>query len=85
MRRGGTILGTTNSRDPFAYEMNDGSVKDRSEEVIAALKELDIEALISIGGDGSFDIWSRLAKQGGINMVGVPKTINSPTATIPTA
>ena len=77
MRRGGTILGTTNSRDPFAYEMDDGSVKDRSEEVIAGLKELDIEALISIGGDGSFDIWSRLAKQGGINMVGVPKTIDN--------
>ena len=77
MRRGGTILGTTNSRDPFAYEMDDGAVKDRSEEVIAALKELDIEALISIGGDGSFDIWSRLAKQGGINMVGVPKTIDN--------
>jgi phosphofructokinase-like protein len=77
MRRGGTILGTTNSRNPFKYTMPDGSVKDRSGEVVEAIKKLGIEALIGIGGDGSFDILSRLAKQGGINMVGVPKTIDN--------
>ncbi len=77
MRRGGTILGTTNSRNPFKYTMPDGSVKDRSGEVVDAIKSLGIEALIGIGGDGSFDILSRLAKQGGINMVGVPKTIDN--------
>ena len=77
MRRGGTILGTTNSRDPFRYKVDDGTVKDRSEEVIAALKDLDIEALIGIGGDGSFDILSRLTKKGGLNMVGIPKTIDN--------
>ena len=77
LRRGGTILGTTNSRNPFAYPMDDGTEKDRSDEVIAALKDLGIEALIGIGGDGSFDILSRLAKKGGINMVGVPKTIDN--------
>ncbi|MCC6598939.1 MAG: ATP-dependent 6-phosphofructokinase [Alphaproteobacteria bacterium] len=77
MRRGGTILGTTNSRNPFRYTMKDGTVKDRSGEVIEALQSLGIEALIGIGGDGSFDILSRLAKQGGIHMVGVPKTIDN--------
>lgn len=77
MRRGGTILGTTNSRNPFRYKMDDGSIKDRSDEVVAALKELEIEALIGIGGDGSFKILSRLAEKGGINMVGVPKTIDN--------
>ncbi|MAI63012.1 MAG: 6-phosphofructokinase [Micavibrio sp. TMED27] len=77
MRRGGTILGTTNSRDPFNYLMDDGTYKDRTDEVIAAIHELGIEALIGIGGDGSFDILSRLAKKGGINMVGVPKTIDN--------
>ncbi|MCB1650516.1 MAG: ATP-dependent 6-phosphofructokinase [Alphaproteobacteria bacterium] len=77
MRRGGTILGTTNSKDPFHYPMPDGSNKDRSDELIAALKEEGIEALIGIGGDGSFDILHRLAKQGGINMVGIPKTIDN--------
>lgn len=77
MRRGGTILGTTNSRDPFNYLMDDGTYKDRSDEVVEAIHALGIEALIGIGGDGSFDILSRLAKQGGINMVGVPKTIDN--------
>lgn len=77
MRMGGTILGTTNSRNPFAYAMEDGSVKDRSDEVIAALKKLGVEAVIGIGGDGSFDILSRLTAKGGINFVGVPKTIDN--------
>ncbi len=77
LRRGGTILGTTNSKNPFKYPMPDGSVKDRSDEIVAAIKDLGIEALIGIGGDGSFAILSRLAKQGGINMVGVPKTIDN--------
>src|SRR6266851_2454577 len=30
LRLGGTILGTTNSRDPFAFPMTDGSHADRS-------------------------------------------------------
>jgi len=77
MRQGGTILGTTNSRDPFAYPMDDGTVVDRSDELISALKELDIEYLIGIGGDGSFDILNRLVKQGGLNFIGVPKTIDN--------
>lgn len=77
LRRGGTILGTTNSRNPFKFPMPDGSVKDRSGEVVDAIKDLGIEALIGIGGDGSFAILSKLAKQGGINMVGVPKTIDN--------
>lgn len=77
MRRGGTILGTTNSKNPFKYPMPDGSIKDRSGEIIDALSELGIDALIGIGGDGSFDIHSRIAEQGGLNFVGVPKTIDN--------
>jgi len=77
MRRGGTVLGTTNSRNPFQFPMEDGSTKDRSDELIEACKSLGIEAFIGIGGDGSFDILSRLATKGGLNMVGVPKTIDN--------
>ncbi len=33
LRLGGTILGTTNKGDPFAYPMPDGSLVDRSGEV----------------------------------------------------
>tara|TARA_R110002072_G_scaffold22887_4_gene79932 strand:- start:413 stop:1489 length:1077 start_codon:yes stop_codon:yes gene_type:complete len=77
MRQGGTILGTTNSRNPFAYPMDDGTILDRSDELIVALKGLGVESIIGIGGDGSFDILSRLVKQGGLNFVGVPKTIDN--------
>lgn len=77
MRLGGTILGTTNSRNPFKYPGADGSVKDRSDEVIAAFKKLGVDAVIGIGGDGSFGIMSKLAEKGGINFVGIPKTIDN--------
>jgi phosphofructokinase-like protein len=76
LRQGGTILGTTNSGDPFAYPMN-GRKVDRSEEVIEGLRELRIDALIGIGGDGSLAILRRLAEQGGIPLVGIPKTIDN--------
>lgn len=77
MRMGGTILGTTNKGNPFDYPMPDGSRKDRSEEIIAGFKKLGLDAVIGIGGDGSFAILRKLAQQGGIKMVGVPKTIDN--------
>jgi 6-phosphofructokinase 1 len=77
MRLGGTILGTTNKGNPFAFPMPDGSTKDRSGEIINNFKKLGLDAVIGIGGDGSFAILRRLAQQGGIRMVGVPKTIDN--------
>jgi 6-phosphofructokinase 1 len=77
MRQGGTILGTTNNRNPFSFPMPDGKIKDRSGELIEAIRGLGLSALIGIGGDGSFDILARLAAQGGINFVGIPKTIDN--------
>ncbi len=77
LRMAGTILGTTNHGDPFAYPMPDGTLKDRSEEVIEGIRLLGLDALIGIGGDGSFAILRRLAQQGGIPFVGIPKTIDN--------
>lgn len=77
MRQGGTILGTTNKGNPFAYVMPDGSVEDLSDTIIAGFKKLELDALIGIGGDGSFAILKRLAEQGNINLVGIPKTIDN--------
>lgn len=77
MRQGGTILGTTNRGDPFAYPMPDGSVKDRSDEILGGYRELGLDALIGIGGDGSFAILHKLAQKGGLKMVGIPKTIDN--------
>jgi 6-phosphofructokinase 1 len=56
----------------------DGTVTttDRSDEVIAAVARLDIDALIMIGGDGTLRIGQRLSEKG-LAVVGVPKTIDN--------
>ncbi len=77
MRLGGTILGTTNKGNPFAFPMADGSTKDLTDEIIKGFKSLALDAVIGIGGDGSFAILNKLAQQGGLNLVGIPKTIDN--------
>jgi len=77
---GGTILRTTNHGNPFHYPRRqpDGSLVeiDRSDELIANARALGIDAIISIGGDGSLSIAQRLCDKG-MNIVGVPKTIDN--------
>ncbi len=77
MRMGGTILGTTNKGNPFKFLMPDGTYKDRTEEIIAGIKKLELDTIIGIGGDGSMAILRRLAKQGDFNLIGIPKTIDN--------
>ncbi len=77
--RGGTILGTTNRDNPFAYEtIVDGSTQilDRSGDLIQNLKDNDVNALIVIGGDGSLNIALKLASLG-LKVIGIPKTIDN--------
>ncbi|KGP75275.1 6-phosphofructokinase [Desulfosporosinus sp. Tol-M] len=77
--RGGTILGTTNRDNPFAYETEvNGKVQilDRSGDVIQNLKERDVDTLIAIGGDGSLNIALKLENLG-LNVIGIPKTIDN--------
>jgi len=77
--RGGTILGTTNRGNPFAYRINnDGNetVRDFSDEVIRNAKAIGLDALIVIGGDGTQKIGLDLAAKG-LRVVGVPKTIDN--------
>jgi 6-phosphofructokinase 1 len=77
---GGTILGTTNRGNPFRYptKRDDGTMyeKDRSDEIMDGFKRWEINALISIGGDGSLTIANEIAKKG-MRVVGVPKTIDN--------
>jgi 6-phosphofructokinase 1 len=77
--RGGTILGTTNRGDPFHYKkvVKGKEVScDISGKVVANAAKLGIDAVITIGGDGSQKIGYELSKQG-LKMVGVPKTIDN--------
>ena len=77
---GGTIIGTTNRGDPLNWKILDEegsiSVIDRSQEVIDALASHEIDALIAVGGDGSLSIAQALFERG-LNVIGVPKTIDN--------
>jgi ATP-dependent phosphofructokinase / diphosphate-dependent phosphofructokinase len=77
LRRGGTVLGSSNTGDPFAFPGPRGGLTDRSDEVIEGYRLLGADALIGVGGDGSFAILRRLAQQGGIRLIGIPKTIDN--------
>lgn len=77
MRLGGTILGTTNKGNPFKLPQPDGSFKDGSDDIIAGIRELGIDTLIGIGGDGSMEILRTLAKRGGFKLIGIPKTMDN--------
>ena len=78
--QGGTILGTTNKGDPFhcPTRLPDGTTgdTDRSDELVAYFSEHQIDALVSVGGDGSLTIAHAL-QQKGLRVVGVPKTIDN--------
>jgi 6-phosphofructokinase 1 len=78
--KGGTILQTTNKGGPFTWpvENEDGSwtTEDRSDEMISYLKQEGFEAVINIGGDGSQKISQALSEKG-LNVIGVPKTIDN--------
>ena len=77
--RGGTILGSTNRGNPFEYKQDkDGKtvVVDTSEKAMQACKKLGLDALVVIGGDGSLKIAQRFFDKG-MNVVGVPKTIDN--------
>ncbi len=76
LRLGGTILGTTNKGDPFLFP-GPGGPSDRSAEVVEGFRMLGLDGLIGIGGDGSLRILRKLAQQGGIPLVGIPKTIDN--------
>jgi len=77
---GGTILGTNNRGNPFLARVAqpDGSVAeiDRSDELVRRVRERRIDALVSVGGDGTLSIARDLHKKG-LRIIGVPKTIDN--------
>ena len=78
--RGGTILGSTNRANPFHYpvKLPDGRevVRDVSDVCLRHLDELELEALVAVGGDGTLQMAEKLGQRGA-RIVGVPKTIDN--------
>lgn len=76
---GGTILGTSNKGDPYHYPvegLNGIEIVDASSKVLKHYKGWGLDCLIAIGGDGTMHISNKLAEMG-INIIGVPKTIDN--------
>ncbi|MCF6181916.1 ATP-dependent 6-phosphofructokinase [Lutibacter sp.] len=77
---GGTILTTNNKRNPFNFpvKQEDGSIEnvDLSDKLFYNIRVLNFDAIIHIGGNESHKISYKLFKKG-MNIVGVPKTINN--------
>jgi phosphofructokinase-like protein len=66
--RGGTVLGTSRTNP---YQLDDGEARVRE-----MLSNLDVEALIPIGGEDTLGVAHKLS-QAGVPVVAVPKTIDN--------
>lgn len=77
--KGGTILGTSNKDNPFKYLVTSkepNEYKDMSDVCVENLVKLGIDCLIAIGGDGTLTS-ARDFYRKGLNVIGVPKTIDN--------
>ena len=78
--KGGTILKTTNKGNPLEYPVKneDGTwtTKDISGDLVKKIQDLGFDPVVNIGGDGSQKISQALYEKG-LNIVGVPKTIDN--------
>ncbi len=76
---GGTILGTSNTSNPYRYAIKKGGkleFKDISPTAIANIKRMEVDCLVCIGGDGTLSIAHRLSEDG-VPVIGIPKTIDN--------
>jgi 6-phosphofructokinase 1 len=79
LTRGGTILGTSNTADPFAWRApgrRRSAPRDVSARALRNARSLGLDALVCIGGDGTMTIAKGLHALG-LPLVGVPKTIDN--------
>jgi len=72
---GGTILGTSTTPDPFE-NLDNRSPQDLPSLILENIKRLGLEALITIGGDGTLRIANRFYQMG-CPIIGIPKTIDN--------
>jgi ATP-dependent phosphofructokinase / diphosphate-dependent phosphofructokinase len=78
LRRGGTILGTINTGDPFVRRITtaEGVEHSYADRVVEMFHRMGLGGLVVIGGDGTLGLAHRFSLLG-IPIVGVPKTIDN--------
>ena len=77
LTRGGTILGT--SRTPFKrIDTPEADGVEKVPAMIKTYKQLHLDCLFALGGNGSLKTANRLSQEG-LNVIGLPKTIDNDT------
>jgi 6-phosphofructokinase 1 len=77
MRLGGTVLGTINTGNPLAKQVETSvGMREYASRVVEMFHEMGLTALVTIGGDGTLAIAHQFCDRG-IPIVGVPKTIDN--------
>ena len=77
--KGGTILGSSNRDNPFKFRVeNNGKVNyvDMSDKVMENVHAHGIDCMVLIGGDGTLTSARDFSRKG-MNVIGVPKTIDN--------
>ena len=75
LTRGGTILGT--SRTPFSQMRGPNSQGfDKIDEMKRNYKQMKLDCLVTLGGNGTHKTAALLAEEG-LNVIGLPKTIDN--------
>ena len=76
LARGGTILGTSREKPFKTVEKNPETGLTAVESIKKNYKELGLDALVVLGGNGTLTTASLLKKEG-LNVIGLPKTIDN--------
>ncbi len=72
---GGTILGSSREK-PYKLVAEDGEENDKPEKIIETYRNLELDCVVCIGGNGTMKTANLLSKEG-LNIVGIPKTIDN--------
>lgn len=82
LHRGGTIIGTSNSTNVFNLKVEENGqtvYKDMSQKCIDNIKEAGFDCIFTLGGDGTQKSGRDFSLRG-VNVIGVPKTIDNDVA-----
>ena len=82
MHRGGTIIGSSNSTNVFQYKVEENGkieYKDLSDICVENVRKEGFDCIFTLGGDGTQKSARDLSLKG-INVIGVPKTIDNDVA-----
>ncbi len=82
LHRGGTIIGTSNSTNVFNLKVEENGktvYKDMSQKCIDNIEQAGFDCIFTLGGDGTQKSGRDFSLRG-VNVIGVPKTIDNDVA-----